>query len=287
MKRRYATAGAFRRALEDRLMAMARTENRDIQRLRREVSFDRLLARLFADKDAPWVLKGGYAMELRIKEARATRDIDLALSEAFGRAGSGQLNEAILEALKTAAIADLGDYFEFSVGAPMMDLDAAPYGGARFPVEARVDARTFGKFHVDVGAGDAVIAPIELIGGHDWLSFAGIPEGRFPTIPREQQFAEKLHAYTLPRKTPNSRARDLVDMLLLIESGKLERERMIEAVKITFERRRTHPLPAKLAPPPIAWEKPFATLAEGCGLSPDMAAAFAALERHFEALADQ
>jgi len=282
---RYATARAFRRALEDRLMAIAQTENRDIQRLRREVSFDRLLARLFAGKDAPWVLKGGYAMELRIKEARATRDIDLALRETFGKAKSRTLNEAILESLKAASAADLGDYFEFSVGAPMMDLDAAPYGGARFPVEARVDARTFGKFHLDVGAGDAVVTPLEIIADHDWLSFADIPGGRFPAIPREQQFAEKLHAYTLPRKTPNSRARDLVDMLLLINSGKLKKERVAEAIKITFERRKTHPVQASLVPPPAAWEKPFAALAVGCELSPDMAAAFVALAKYFDALA--
>lgn len=283
-RKRYATAGAFRRALEDRLMAVARAENRDIQRLRREVSFDRLLARLFSGKDAPWVLKGGYAMELRIKEARATRDIDLALKETFGRANGGTLNEAILEALKAAALVDLGDYFEFSIGAAMSDLNAAPYGGARFPVEARVDGRTFGKFHVDVGAGDAAVAPLEMIDDHDWLSFADIPGGRFPAIPRDQQFAEKLHAYTLPRKTANTRARDLVDLLLLINSGKLKKERTAEAIKLTFERRMTHPVPAKLAPPPSAWDKPFAALAEECGLSADMAAAFAALETYLDSV---
>jgi hypothetical protein len=40
-----------------------------------------------------------------------------------------------------------------------------------------------------------------------------------PIISQEQQFAEKVHAYTLPRKTPNSRVKDLVDILLLIENG--------------------------------------------------------------------
>ena len=41
-----ATAGAFRRVLEERLMSMSQTEQIDINRLRRQVSFDRLLARL-------------------------------------------------------------------------------------------------------------------------------------------------------------------------------------------------------------------------------------------------
>jgi len=67
-------------------------------------------------------------------------------------------------------------------------------------------------------------------------------------IPREQQFAEKLHAYTLPRQgATNTRVRDLVDMVLLIHSATLDRDRVTEAIRVTFERRKTHPLP-KCAP---------------------------------------
>jgi hypothetical protein len=65
-RKRYATAAAFRRALEDRLQDIAGKEGVDLQRLRRQVAFDRLLARLFQaalPRALPWVLKGGYAME--------------------------------------------------------------------------------------------------------------------------------------------------------------------------------------------------------------------------------
>jgi hypothetical protein len=78
--RRYASAAAFRVALETRLKAISKAEGIDLQRLRRQVSFDRLLARLFAEKNAPWLLKGGYAMELRLRTARTTKDIDISLS---------------------------------------------------------------------------------------------------------------------------------------------------------------------------------------------------------------
>jgi len=64
--KKYVTAVAFRRALEDRLKSISIKERLGLERLRREVSFDRLLARLFARLDAPWVLKGGYALELRM-----------------------------------------------------------------------------------------------------------------------------------------------------------------------------------------------------------------------------
>ena len=124
--RQYATAAAFRVALEARLKTTERTEGIDLQRLRRQVSFDRLLARLFSEQNAPWLLKGGYAMELRLRTARTTKDIDLSLpvdatSERKGR---------VLEHLQTGVAKDLKDFFVFTIGQPMMDLNAAPEGGS-------------------------------------------------------------------------------------------------------------------------------------------------------------
>jgi hypothetical protein len=61
----YKTAGAFRAALEARLLIRARETGTDLQRLRRQVAFDRFLARTFSKGPRatyPWVLKGGYAM---------------------------------------------------------------------------------------------------------------------------------------------------------------------------------------------------------------------------------
>jgi hypothetical protein len=77
--RKYASARDFRRALEDRLQGISQRDHVDLQRLRREVAFDRMLARFFATDPAPWVLKGGYLMELRLQMARSTRDVDLTL----------------------------------------------------------------------------------------------------------------------------------------------------------------------------------------------------------------
>jgi hypothetical protein len=57
--RTYGTAGAFRRALEERLRRVSLADRIDLNRLRRQVSFDRLLARLFREEPAPWALKGG------------------------------------------------------------------------------------------------------------------------------------------------------------------------------------------------------------------------------------
>ncbi len=278
-KNKYATGTALRRALEDRLRRISETEKLPIERLRREVAFDRLLARLFAQESAPWVLKGGYALELRIKKARATRDIDMTLRKALRK--DRPRNDAILEALEEAAAADLADFFVFEIGPLTKDLDAAPYGGARFPVEARMDARTFAEFHVDIGAGDVVMAPFDQTEGRDWLKFAGIPAGKFPTISKEQHFAEKLHAYTLPRPSVNSRVRDMVDMVLLITSSpKLNLPLVKKSLDATFKRRRTHARPDDLQAPPAAWKQPYANLARQCGLPEDLEEAFRIVTDH-------
>jgi len=154
--RLYATAGAFRRALEERLKRASLTDQIDPNRLRRQVSFDRLLARLFREEPAPWVLKGGYALELRFRPARSTVDIDLTVQRVETMAGGGDTNQVIRAMLQSAAGISLGDWFEFTVGPASMDLTAAPYGGARYPVEARMDERTFARFHLDAGVGDVV-----------------------------------------------------------------------------------------------------------------------------------
>ena len=250
--KKYATAAAFRRALEDRLQDIAGKESLDLQRLRRQVAFDRLLARLFhaaQPRLLPWVLKGGYAMELRIKTARTTKDIDLTMRSVFssGEKKDDKKNLAVLEKLQEAAAFSSDDFFIYTIGERISDLDAAPYGGARFPVEARLDGRVFVGFHLDVGIGDAVMEPLEVVEGRDWLGFAGIARPSLFMIPREQQFAEKLHAYTLPRKrAANTRVRDLVDMVLLIESATLACGKVTEAIRLTFERRKTHTLPNQL-----------------------------------------
>lgn len=112
--RKYSSPVAFRAALEARLKNLAMDEGLDLQRVRRQVAFDRLLCRLFASPNAPWLLKGGYAMELRVKAARTTRDIDLAVKrlptpEAGWEANVG----SVLEMLREAGRTDLQDYFSF------------------------------------------------------------------------------------------------------------------------------------------------------------------------------
>ena len=275
----YKTAGAFRAALETRLHTRAREQGTDLQRLRRQVAFDRFLARMFSKGPKatyPWVLKGGYAMELRMHSARTTKDIDLTLHDGTRLSKDPkERGEQVRALLQEAAATPFDDYFEFLVGEARADLDGAPEGGSRYPVQARMDGRDFARFHVDVGVGDEVLEPLEVVTGEDWLGFGGVAPPSFPIISAEQQFAEKLHAYTLPRgERVNTRTKDLIDMVLLINAGTLDKSKTAAAVRATFMKRATHDVPKELDPPPAEWEPVFDALAKECNLAMELPEGF-------------
>ncbi|HVX47027.1 MAG TPA: hypothetical protein VHC49_24255 [Mycobacteriales bacterium] len=63
---KYSDPVPFRRALEDRLKARAGGDGAQIARERKRIAFDRLLARLVAVAPGQWLLKGGFALDVRV-----------------------------------------------------------------------------------------------------------------------------------------------------------------------------------------------------------------------------
>ena len=263
----YKTAYDFRRALETRLLNIFNEQGTPLDRLRRGVAFDRLLARIFSTNqgDYPqWLLKGGYALEIRWQNiARTTKDIDFTMP--YLRDPSP---ERIQEMIQVEAQRDLEDWFVFRVGQFQMELDQPVYGGWRYPVEARVDNREFCKFHLDVGIGDAIVSVPEWKMGAEILSFANILPARVALLPKDQQFAEKLHSLTFPTDMRAfSRVKDIVDLVLFIEHGLPDKETMLKAIKATFERRKTHELPTVLPEISDGVAETYREMAEECGVT--------------------
>ena len=140
----------------------------------------------------------------------------------------------------------------------------------------------FVRFHLDVGVGDPKIESHVRLSNRDWLDFAGIMCPTFPAISAEQQFAEKLYVYTIPRKNfPNSRAKDLIDMLLLVQSKKLKIGQVQVALQVIFKRYNTHTLPSTLPSPPTEWRETFDQLVGQCKLDVTIAEAFAVVEKFY------
>ncbi|MGE3796590.1 MAG: nucleotidyl transferase AbiEii/AbiGii toxin family protein [Thermomicrobiales bacterium] len=122
---KYASSGAFRTALEQRLAANADGKPANyLNRHRKMIVFDRYLARLSAVAPGKWVLKGGIALSLRLVErSRTTLDLDLA---------SDLAENDVVDTLIDAADLELGDHFTFLVEK-----------GVAFPAEERGEVLRF------------------------------------------------------------------------------------------------------------------------------------------------
>lgn len=286
MGKTFKTAAAFRTSLEERLKQRAAESGVPINTIRLKVVIERLLARLFAADEPPWLLKGGYAMELRYRpRARTTKDIDLSVKTVAAELAD-RLRD-VRDQLQAAADSDIGDFFLFQFGEPSSELQGAPDGGARFPVNALVAGRTFAKFHLDVGFGDPVLSAPEELLGQDFLEFAGVPPAKVLAIPKAQQIAEKLHAYTLPwTDRPNTRTKDLIDLVLFLTTDLPESAAVRHAVERMFKLRNTHPVPSDLPPPPDAWRSVYDEMARAAELQPlGMEEGFRILTLHWKTFA--
>ncbi|MDC0721592.1 nucleotidyl transferase AbiEii/AbiGii toxin family protein [Nannocystis bainbridge] len=254
--KKYDSALGFKQALDTRLRAAA-TQRVPLTRQRQRLVFERFLARIFAAYPATVTLKGGFALELRIERARATRDVDLRW---VGDA------EDLQAKLRAAVVHDLGDFFRFELHEdpehPEIVADGAIHGGRRFRVECSLSGQPFADpFGVDVVFGEPSLGEPEVVAGEDALAFIGVSRASFRVYPLETHVAEKLHAYTLPRTRMNSRVKDLPDLALLASVRAVERARLLAALELTFSFRRTHPLLETFPDPPDPWEAPYARMA--------------------------
>ncbi len=141
---RYATAAAFRTALEQRLLTEARQQDVPLVRLRKLVAFERLLARLMVAAPDRWVLKGAVALHFRLgARFRTTKDLDL------GRWDHERV--ATDDLLATERVA-LGDYFRFAVERTAK-LDELLEGAAvRYHVTSYLAGRRFEELTLDIAS---------------------------------------------------------------------------------------------------------------------------------------
>jgi predicted nucleotidyltransferase component of viral defense system len=271
---RYETANAFRTALEQRLKNEAQATGVALLRLRKRVAFERFLARLTTSESGGWVLKGAFALELRLGlRARTTKDIDL------GRADD---EEAATEHLVAATHVDLGDFFVFEVRrTPALDA-ATGFHAVRYTVRADLDARRFEQFPVDVAFSEATPIQVEPLFGANSLEFADIAALQLPVVSLEQHVAEKLHAYTGAfgrDQRESTRVKDLVDLVLIGELAEIDAKHLRRALATTFEQRGRQQLPNAIPLPPPWWARPYAVLAFEVGIADEIEAGYVASAR--------
>ncbi|MGI8608894.1 MAG: nucleotidyl transferase AbiEii/AbiGii toxin family protein [Candidatus Dormibacteria bacterium] len=267
---RYATASAFRQALDDRLKAEASDTGHALSRLRKRVAFELFLRRLIATAPDHWVLKGALALDFRLKVARSTKDIDL---------GRSDDEQAAIEDITTAQQEPMDDFFNFVATRTSAFADQDDVAAIRFHVRAELAGRIFEQFTVDIGFSDQSGWVPDQVQTSDLLSFAGVVPASIPTIPIPQHLAEKVHAYTRlygENDEPSSRPKDLVDILLIAGSEEIKATEFRAALEQTFTMRKRQPLPAALPAPPVGWAAPYRRLAVEVGVEPELPAAHVA-----------
>ena len=250
---KYATDHAFRTALEARI-EIRQSDSAGVSRLRKRIVFERLLARLVAHAPGEWVLKGGFALELRLGSvAWSTKDADFewCLDE-----------EDAVELLLEAAALDLGDRFTFALERADEESEL-PGGGQRWRVAATLAGRVFERTVIDVAFAAAPVQLPDQIRTSGLLAFAGVDAVEVPTLSIEQHLAEKLHAYTRVDADGrrSTRVKDLVDVVVIASTQVVDAAKLVGAITAIFERRAKHPVPTALPYPAREWAAPWRRLA--------------------------
>jgi hypothetical protein len=220
-----------------------------------------LLDRVRDQDDEPiFLLKGGVAMELRLKlRARATKDYDAAF-----RARADE----VLDLLDTAL---QGTYNNFTVTRDAPE-DIKNTGAMRLRLRLAYKGREWGSVRLE-------LAPVEGQMGTELDRVESAPvDGLQVPMPEtvscvsvRYQVAQKLHACTevFTDGPENGRFRDVMD-ILLVESlirGEVGLERAREACADIFEVRGKHAWPPEVTIYE-SWREPFSALAEKNGFEP-------------------
>jgi len=205
--------------------------------------FRRLLDRIFYLQDSDLQLKGGMALRMRTLDARYTTDLDLTSQDLT-------LSE-MSEVIAVQANIDLFDSLQFEVEKfeLLPPVDTQPFReGAKL---------TFGyswgttvvptKLKVDLVSDKAPFAPnVPPIGLME--PPADLPISQIKLFALSHQIAQKVcGCLEVHNGQPASRTKDLVDLVIIAKSFKVERNELVEALAFEFGHRNLF-MPQTFAP---------------------------------------
>ncbi len=253
----YETAVAFRMALETRLSATAEDSGLPLDRLRRRVLLERIVARLQHGMPGRWVVKGGMALEVRLgSSARLTKDLDLGAriddSDELG------IRDLLVE---TFALDPFEDRFVLRVGRVQRLTATGHPGILRTAVDAHLAGKPFGRIKLDISLRVDELLRTEHLTMPNTLAFADIPDVTAEVVDLHRHAAEKLHALTRRFKDrENTRVRDLVDLTILMEQHALDPQTLGESVREVWAQR-DGTAPPGVIEVPQSWHDRFEKMA--------------------------
>ncbi len=165
----------------------------------------RMLARVFADPAAPWILKGGTSLLVRIPGARHSQDVDLLHLHA-------ELDRAFDELRDLVVAPSSLDRLTFDLKVKKQNVNEG--GIAVWQLQATPRLGTIGLQHfpIDLTAGKQLIGRIDRIAPTPTIEIPDVlPPPEFACYPLVDQIADKLAAmyeYHGEERQPSTRWRD-------------------------------------------------------------------------------
>ncbi|MGA3031440.1 MAG: nucleotidyl transferase AbiEii/AbiGii toxin family protein [Candidatus Limnocylindrales bacterium] len=246
----YGSPTAFRRALTDRLKAQAETSRWTLPQLQRQMSYDRLLERLYL-VDEGWIVKGATALLARDIGVRATIDIDLY------RKSAREVAEADL---REAATKDIGDWFRFEIGPPRPLGDSG--AGVRYPFTAHVGTTVWASFHVDlVGTGIRMTGEPEDVPPLARVVMPDVEQHGYRVYPLVDHIADKVCAMLEHHGSmgvPSTRYKDLVDLVAIVLVASVHAKPQTTALTSEADRRSLRLPHSFVVPDRGLWEPGYA-----------------------------
>lgn len=231
-----------------RLLNLSRARGESFESLATRYALERLLNRLGRSAyQKEFILKGALLFPLWSGESfRPTRDLDL-LGQ--GDATVSRLEQVFREVCREPVQED-GIRFQADTLRGTQTREDQIYEGVRINLVAELaEARL--HLQVDIGFGDVVTpAPAEA----EYPTILDYPAPRLQVYSRETVIAEKLQAMVV-LGIANSRMKDFYDVWVLARRFPFQGELLCQAIKATFDRRRTVlPSSAPLALTPAFFE---------------------------------
>ena len=286
----------FNAYLAKEAQTLAKDRGETVDRIRKKIAFDFFLRRLISRAPGTYVLKGGYAIEVRFHVVRATKDIDLVVSRSStGEASerhmptAEQIRQNLVDHLAEPAGTD--DRFVAFRLDPASSLIRGGGGGIQQSARMLIGTQKFTEFSIDLSLAD-IEHPIKRMQVLRPVIDGFAKEITCEILGDEQIWAEKLHAYLRQGDGFVARTKDFADLVLIGQRGfdfALCHRLIDEVFNYWLEDKATLtslPLPPRtgdlLPHPPAAWRQAYARIAQDLGIPEDIDVAYEFVSGVFE-----
>ncbi|MFE6911884.1 nucleotidyl transferase AbiEii/AbiGii toxin family protein [Streptomyces erythrochromogenes] len=248
MAKTYATAPAFRAALNQAARKMSKESGMSVADLMRTFYFNRLAARVFTNDPHGWLIKGGQALLVRYRgAARLSTDIDLQSAD------PALAPEEVRQLVLAAASVDLGDFLRYAPTKYTGSVEEGRGGSQYFDVF--LGSSKVMSIKVDLVVGRPLTGAVEVRTLRSAVDLAWpVDWPKVRLYPVVDHVADKVCAmYERHGVEGSNRYRDLADLLLISQQEAVPSEGALQALGREAERRRTAGIDLPL---PVAFQVP-------------------------------